>query len=85
MKGILSLNTIWLGKMQITTVQFVCVIIILIMLYTRSVKVMYKVRISITRAIRVVDNPKEIHLISSSQQLQFEVQYFWSLVFLTPL
>ena len=40
-------NTITrLGNMQITTVQFECVII-LIMLYTRSVKVMYKVQISI--------------------------------------
>ena len=80
MKDILSLNKIWLGKMQITTVQFVCVII-LIMLYTRSITVMYKVRISITRVLRVVDNPKEITLISSSQ---FEFQWFWSLVFLTP-
>ena len=71
--------------MQITTVQFVCVIIP-IMLYTRSVKShVQSTNISITRVLRVVDNPKERTLHASSQQLHFEFQWVWSLVFPTPL
>ena len=71
--------------MPITTVQFVCVIIP-IMLYTRSVKShVQSMNKYITRVIRVVDNPKEISLHASFQQLQFVFQWFWSLVFPTAL
>lgn len=40
-------------------------------IYTRNVQ---NIRISITWVLRVVDNPKEIMLISSTQQLKYEIQ-----------